>query len=143
MNETLVTLCTVIIFMGLMKCILSGSAIEKHFSLVCGLLFLVILTGGLMKIDFSTDTAIKGPTVQGGDYEELVEKKATSLVEKNLCNALKSRYDYSCKAEVSLAYANGSYFIDRVEIEGGREVGYIRSFISDYLCLDERCIYFA
>lgn len=142
MNETLVTLCAMTLIIGLLKCIMAGSSVEKQFLIICGLLLTILMVNCFSKIDFTKNHDYVNQTIKESDFDALVVNKAADLVEENLCNALNSRYNYVCEAEVCLLYDNNSCVIDCVKIKGSNEKGYIRSFISDYLCLDERSIYF-
>jgi len=142
MNESTTVLCTVIIVIGLLRCLIAGTTMEKHFSLISGIVVLVIILNNIANIEFESYSDNYSEKTNNSDYERIVEDKATSIIEENVCRSLKGRYGYECEADVTLAYVDGTYVVKRVIISGGEEVGYIKEYLSDYLSLDEGCIDF-
>lgn len=144
MKESFLTLCTFVVACGLVRCFIAGTSLEKHFSMVSGIIVLLIIVGGIREFDLKNITVPKIDTEQSESaYDELVISKATAIVEENISATVLSRYGLTCDAQVVLEEGDSAFSIKSVLISGIDEVGYIRLYLADYLSVEEDVISFA
>ncbi len=144
MKDSFMMLCSFVVACGLIRCFIAGTSLEKHFSMVSGIILLLILIGGIKGLDLpdlnlSSDNSVHARS----DYDELVILKASEIIEGNISTALSSRYGVQCKAKVDLEQTESTYLIKSVMISGIDEVGYIKLYLADYLSVEEDVIDFA
>ena len=142
MNGNITVLCSVILIIGLFRCVITGTALEKHFSLIYGLILLILIVKNILGYNFTPLTEEYRQITGSEDFESLVKEKAAQIIEENVCGALNLRYGYICDAEIFLYREGDTYRVQEVIIKG-EEKGYIKQFVSDYLVLDEGSIEFA
>ena len=136
-------LCTVVLIFGLLRCLLTGTALEKHFSLIWGILLLSMMVNCFSGCEFSEEITFEDDISTVSGYDELVTKKAAIILEKSINQVIYSKYGIECSAVVNLNYRDETITIERVTVNGTFETGYLKQFLCDYLMVGEDVIDFA
>ena len=141
MKAFFLNLCAFVIFAGLLRCLVSEERFAKYFSLISGILLLVLIVRGFPKVEIDLPEASEQSVFSDSAYEDAVIARSEQVL-SDRAQSLLSEQGIACTVRVTLTYENDAIALDTVRVQGIRQSDTVSKLLGEYFSVEENVIEF-